>query len=238
MQAISEEKRQASQETTATAMVATQLRPNKKVVRVCTGCRKVGHSEETCYKLHPKLRSKKRKRTSSEKQPATEEANYWVFEEPPVRANMATTHEKAKPDEFILDSGCTKTSALSRDHFRTYRTPSFLPTIRGIGGSEVRPIGIGEIEISYQTSERPITMVMEAFHCPELGANLISTPQLVRSGAKVEFSGLTVSLGHKRKKITGTLNNGLYTLDTVPKHPSSATAYQALSVPIQPGLAL
>ncbi|MCJ1351384.1 MAG: hypothetical protein MMC33_001368 [Icmadophila ericetorum] len=113
MQAISEKKRQASQETTATATVATQLRPNKKVVG----------------KLHPKLRSKNRKRTSSEKQPATEEANYWVFDEPPVRANMATTHEKAKPGEFILDSGCTKTSVLSRDHFRTYRTPSFLPVL-------------------------------------------------------------------------------------------------------------
>ena len=241
MAATSEERRLNSLDTGGVAMIAShpQLQPDEVIVKKCGGCGKAGHIKKKCWKTHPELRPQKRRRedgddkSSQKKTPPEENYANLSFTEPSPsseRIYMAHSHPTLGLDELIFDSACTKTTVMSKDCFRTYKTSDTLPMIHGIGGSQVKPVGIGEIGIACQTSKGPRTIMVEAMHCPELGANLLSIPQLTEMGAAVEFSGADVHLHFQGHTITGRKNHGLYLLNSV--------ACQALTVPNQPGIQL
>ena len=141
-------------------------------------------------------------------------------------------------NEFVFDSGCTKTTVISKEQFVEYTpTPTAHP-IRGIGGIEIQPLGVGKIAVACRDLQGPITVEIDAINCPAIGVNLLSISQLTRNGATIQFSGSKVRLRHLNRTLTGTMEGGLHFLDTVEPRPPLSTAFQALTIENNPILQL
>ena len=114
----------------------------------------------------------------------------------------------AEIPEVIIDSACTKHSFTDSRLFESFEQ-AHNRIIRVGNNEEIKVLGIGNVRIGRCN-------ISNALCVPGLTKNLLSVPQLMRKGFRVEFFGLkcTATDPHGNIVLTGTLqDNNLITLD-------------------------
>ncbi|KAK7008509.1 hypothetical protein R3P38DRAFT_2417759, partial [Favolaschia claudopus] len=95
------------------------------------------------------------------------------------------------PDDWLLDSACTRSIARNKQHFTSYLPCEHV--IEGFGKSN--GIGRGTISLSavLGSSTRACT-IRDVIHCPDAPFNLISLARITDAGYHAKFVGDLVEI--------------------------------------------
>lgn len=125
---------------------------------------------------------------------------------------------------WIIDSGCTSHVTFDRSSFSSYETIS--PKSLDLGAKSSAPIvGRGCVTLTVMVKGKSLTCQLDnVLHVPDLRYQLISVSRIVKKGITATFTADSVSFLHTssaRLVATGTMQNGLYTLDLgIPQLPT------------------
>ena len=185
---------------------------NKHCDKKLGGCGMIGHTVETCWTLHPELRTS-RDRNSNKKKTVpvylTEDVHRKQY-----HAYKATTSRSTRQKTgWYIDSGasdwiCNDVTVFNP--FTTFQTPRQI----SLGDhTEIPAIGYGSITIETELVNLAVNMALFA---PEMGLNLVSVPRLIERGADVNFSlaGCVIRVqGEVIATASRESTTGLYKLD-------------------------
>jgi hypothetical protein len=91
---------------------------------------------------------------------------------------------------WLVDSSSTQHIAGERSQFTSYRELRQAETIEGIGGEPVTAVGVGVIELHWQTPAGVSTVTLqEVRHVPKARANLFALGRATDAGARVTIGG-------------------------------------------------
>lgn len=134
--------------------------------------------------------------------------------------------------KVVVDSGCSRHSFADRSVFTTYEKVYSRP-IKGIGGSEVQPLGCGTIKLECAIKGRRVEVTLRnVLHVPDMGVNLLSVGKLLDADIAVAFHKTGCSLTKGALELTGTRNRNLFFLDLWQSRNSALAAYSVPSDPI------
>ena len=132
----------------------------------------------------------------------------------------------------VVDSGCSRHSFADRSVFVTYEKIYSRP-IRGIGGSQVQPLGRGTISLDCSVQGKRVGVtLLNVLHVPDMGVNLLSVGKLLDADIAVGFHKTGCALTKDDLKLTGTRNRDLFFLDLWDSPNSALAAYSVPSDPI------
>ena len=231
-------------ETAHIAHAATHvaLAAGQRVVDWCDHCRRSGHLETGCFKKHEHLRpaswnkgkfkgkggfkikgkgnndkgkqpgGNKRKRSGSVTSVISHLSAPAVLSTGTGIGMLSVSELKSG---YLFDSACSNHCVWDRNSFIQYEATPPDTQIKGIDGILVTPIGKGIIRIP---TPGIALHIKEVFHCPNMGANLISPGQLETAGFTLGYGtgkgrgeGFRMTLrGHS---FTSTKRHNVYLLD-------------------------
>lgn len=132
----------------------------------------------------------------------------------------------------VVDSGCSRHSFADRSVFITYEKVYSRP-IKGIGGSQVQPLGRGSIALDCSVNGKRVEITLSnVLHVPDMGVNLLSVGKLLDADIAVAFHKAGCSLTKDDLVLTGTRNRDLFFLDLWNSPNSALAAYSVPSDPI------
>lgn len=132
----------------------------------------------------------------------------------------------------VVDSGCSRHSFADRSVFTTYEKTHSRP-IKGIGGSQVQPLGCGTISLDCSVQGKCVTITLpNVLHVPDMGVNLLSVGKLLDADIDVAFQKTGCTLTKDDLKLTGTRNRDLFFLDLWQSRNSALAAYSVPSDPL------
>jgi len=188
----------------------------------CEACNKDGHSEDSCWTLHPELKPKKGRKDGNKDAKIAMRA---------VTKSASTTTDD---QQWYVDSGASDHFSPYKHLFETYETlakPVEIETSKeGING---QGIGKGLITVEVIAGSKINVLSIEAVYAPDLDSNLLSTTTLLDKGFEVSMKP---RIGAKILKngvlIADTIREGkLFRLKTV-QH-SAAKAVTKCETPIE-----
>ena len=145
---------------------------------------------------------------------------------------MAATDAIELSSRVVVDSGCSRHSFADRSMFTTYETIHSRP-IKGIGGSQVQPMGRGTVALCCEVAGKRVTVNLpNVLHVPDMGVNLLSVGKLLDADIAVAFhkAGCTLAI-NDNLVLTGTRNRDLFFLNLWQTN-SALAAYSVPSDPI------
>ncbi|KAJ3454187.1 hypothetical protein MRS44_018081 [Fusarium solani] len=205
------------------AMVAAIREQN---FTTCSGCKKLGHTSDACWLLHPELKrrlnDKRFRRKQRQDHPRTnnrardvdqdEVTNALAIHAEPVIQLMAYQGQRVSDlleQVHVLDSGASMHTFCKRENFSTLHPWN--------GGQTV---GIGETQITPQV------------YSPEGRVNLVSISALTKKGAKISFDDNQARVIHNNRVIlTATVRSGIYVVDQPDEAINAALASLVISDP-------
>lgn len=105
---------------------------------------------------------------------------------------LSTSQQLSLKHSAILDTGCTNHVFWDKEKFtdiRYFTDEDATHTIIGIGGSELKAIGIGRVKLAVTVNGKAGTLYLkDVLYCPELGANLVGVRQLLDRNATITLS--------------------------------------------------
>src|SRR6201996_3394382 len=129
--------------------------------------------------------------------------------------------QSLSPDDWLLDSGCSRTIVRKNTDFSTCSgTPPH--KIAGIG--ETAAIGRGTVPLSFALGHRTRACVMrDVLHCPTAPFNLISVARLTDASYSAVFKGETVELRSRKGALlaVGDKISRMYRLRVAPQGATS-----------------
>ena len=194
---------------------------------VCSNCGKEGHIFEKCWSKGGGAQGKGPKKNNKKKAvKQAQSAN--VF-----RTQFAFTSSKAPFDvkKYDLCDLWHRDSAASihltprRDVFKTYRAVNG-DTIKGISGTNLKTVGIGEVEFDSYLSDGSCVSVLlrDVHHVPEATVNIVLTIKLDEARLKeATEKGKTVyTTEHGQEAMTATKVGGQFLMNMIVKRSSIA----------------
>jgi hypothetical protein len=140
------------------------------------------------------------------------EENFALFNHVPMMMAIKTLSIR---DAWIVDSGCAQHVCNSASRF-VQMAKYHGPSLRGVDTSTA-PSGVGTVNILCNVRGRKKWLVLDnVLYVPSAHANLISVLQLLKRGAKVEFSSRDAILRNKsngKNLFTASEYHGVYALD-------------------------
>jgi hypothetical protein len=203
-------------------------------VPYCKRCDQLFHTEETCWILHPELKTKDQKPRRGWKRRGggqggndrgrprrnnTQDSGEKDIPQDITYSYMATTSTLLGDlqNQFAMDSACEKHSCCDRSFFVPSSMRPCKESISGVGAALASEIGT--IRIPCQQGESPSTRVVleltDVLYCPEIPANLISVSQLAAKGVTFSISAdmMTIKLPNKPVTFHAPRHRGLYLLN-------------------------
>jgi transposase InsO family protein len=188
----------------------------------CPHCEKMGHSEQNCWLLHPKLRpegwkpSQERKNLAKEEHDSGKSSGARIVRSMKVSmACRAGSHTEA----WLIDTGAEDHVCYNKDLFdeQSYRKVTGNSIVTA-NNEAVAIVGKGSVIIDILLNDQPTKIrLTDVYHCPGLHYNLMSVGQ-------VEAKGYTCSIKNGRFRfmdpkgavaLTGSRNaGGAYFVDT------------------------
>lgn len=221
---------------------------NHRLVKWCSRCDMPGHTRADCFIEHPEKAPKgwkpRGKRTHRQvKGRASEQSNKKAkkYSKEATEDNdseseimgvgldaetLATLSSDEVRNGWLLDSGCSRHSTHKRGDFITYTRLESPKPIKGIGGVQVIPEGVGIARVG--TKGRKL-LLSDVYYVPSFGVNLISIGQLEEkkhtwgpgnnhgSGAG---NGIWFTI--KGHRFTSTKHKNVYLLDLATPRPTSS----------------
>ena len=136
-------------------------------------------------------------------------------------SNVALHSVKELPPpsrDWIIDSGCTSHMTHDRSAFNTYRSLSSASTLDLGADSSASIVDSGDVRLFLRQKNGTTSscLIKSVLHVPKLLYQLLSVSSTVKTGFQICFNPQGVSLlrlSDASVVATGTLRNGLYTLD-------------------------
>jgi hypothetical protein len=140
------------------------------------------------------------------------EGNFALFDYIPT---MMATKTLSIRDAWIIDSGCAQ--HVCNNASRSVKVDKYHgPPLRSVDTS-TSPLGVGTVNILCNVRGRRKWLVLNnVLYVPSAHANLISVLQLLKQGAKIEFSSQSASIRNKsngKNLYTASQYHGVYALD-------------------------
>lgn len=152
--------------------------------------------------------------------------------DPSLDRNLVAANPMDLCARVVVDSGCSRHSFADRSVFTTYEKVQSRP-IKGIGGSQVQPLGRGTITLDCLVNGKCVEVSLaNVLHVPDMGVNLLSVGKLLDADIAVAFQKAGCSLTKGDLKLTGTRNRDLFFLDLWNSPNSALAAYSVPSDPI------
>ncbi|KAK9439706.1 Integrase, catalytic core [Metarhizium brunneum] len=224
------EKNQKAEEQAKVSLLAMKRRQDDR--EKCNYCKRLGHGEDRCWKLHPELRPKRPRTNDRQKaselssQDKQKEEIAGIPAESEIgtlfaRLSLATTPSSkvqrtleslSKTD--IFDSGTSQHTFMSKENFMSLR-PYLGDGVLGVGGKITYPKAIGTYKVlTFVNGKHGFALLKDSLWNPEAGVNLISISQLTAQGMKVEFcADFAAAWSGKELRMIATQRSGLYFLD-------------------------
>jgi hypothetical protein len=212
-QILDEERRRKGQETSIT-MLALQKKAGQQNQNYCSHCKRTGHTNATCRKLHPELALahwKGGRKARTEGGTALDDIEK---EEGRAEALMARNPKDGDRAAWILDSGATQHMCCDMGAFQKF-VPS--PSAVYLGdGQLLQAHGRGTVRLLLALpdgTENPV-IAENVLFVPALNTNLLSVKQLVRRGYNVGFQDSQAQVRRKDSSVLalGYLRDSLYEL--------------------------
>ena len=203
----------------------TVIEGERKKKGACHWCGMEGHWERECRKKKAGTPKKERDseasahQASSPKQsaPSGGIASAWA-------ASVVAMKTSSVSRDWILDSACTHHLIKDRENFTTYHEVK--NKVVQLGGEKLTiPIvgeGIASLTIIQEDDQHHTMTFSQAYHVPDVAANLIPVHQLATKGAEIEFTkveGLIRRDGHLICKATLRQSDQQYVFKTSPLVP-------------------
>lgn len=232
---------------TLTATENPNIKIESRRISWCTHCNKKYHKKDECHILHPEKATPKahhKKRTRPEEPEPEPVANLAAWDLMAITDYQELSNQDlpTKLNSFniknvwVIDSGCSHHMTYSKTLFipGTYRKFSQAPKIHGLGGKSCIPKGQGDIILQHDTGNGKIPLhLSNVLFCIELGANLISLTQLLRSGMDVKFDEFQAVISTKKGDIKAINTGNLYLLNPPTKTPYIAMVASAEKIQLK-----
>ena len=160
----------------------------------------------------PSWRQKPPEKMSMKHSETNVEGNFALFDHIPT---MMATKTLSIRDAWIVDSGCAQHVCNNASRF-VKMAKYHGPPLRSVDTSTA-PSGVGTVNVLCNVRGRKKWLVLDnVLYVPSAHANLISVLQLLKRGAKVEFSSQSASIRNKsngKNLYTASQYHGVYALD-------------------------
>jgi len=169
-----------------------QLKP--KYDRHCTHCNKNGHLEQNCCIKHPE------KKTELLKNQNIKDENTNSKTKTRPLSMMGHKSKSIKSSDWILVTSASHHMCNDRTLFDEYRVNMNPANTITTAGGNTRAEGYGTVTITaIQTNNsRIVIKLLDVFHVPSLGVNLLSGPTLKKKGVYID--SLTNTIRHESDK--------------------------------------
>ncbi|KAK2922999.1 Ribonuclease H superfamily [Fusarium oxysporum f. sp. vasinfectum] len=215
----------------------------------CSYCKKLGHTSDACWLLHPELKKrlndKRFRRKQRQDHPRTnnrtrnadedEVTNALAIHAEPVIQLMAYQGQRLSDlleKVHVLDSGASMHTFCKRENFSTLHPWSGGQTV-GIGETQITPQGLGNYILRLKGFDGPRHLALDnSVYSPEGRFNLVSISALTRKGAKISFGDNQARVAYDNQVIlTATVRSGIYVVDQPDEAINAALASLVISDP-------
>ena len=177
----------------------------------CKHCRFTGHTREECRKYAAKVAEGKGEKAGDEK------ANI-ARDDEPIRTFVAQGDSPRRGDlsnEWVIDSGATRSMSSKRSWFHTYRELAAPRRVWLGDNSSIEAVGVGQILTEMCAAGHwSHVMLQDVLYVPKLHGHLMSVPQLAQRQAHVHFINDNCAIRDKDGVLTceGRREGNLYIL--------------------------
>ena len=103
---------------------------------------------------------------------------------------FGASSQEAYSRDWVIDSGASRHLTPDRQHLRNYRSVPPQTAVTFVNGQRAMALGQGEVHLEVQTIMGCTEVVLKGvLHVPTATVNLVSTKQIMSSGAEVTFKG-------------------------------------------------
>ncbi|KAH7465285.1 Retrovirus-related Pol polyprotein from transposon TNT 1-94 [Fusarium oxysporum f. sp. matthiolae] len=199
----------------------------------CSYCKKLGHTSDACWLLHPELKKrlndKRFRRKQRQDHPRTNNRTRNADEDEVTNALAIHAEPVIQLMAYQAELRCTP---LQRENFSTLHPWSGGQTV-GIGETQITPQGLGNYILRLKGLDGPRHLALDnSVYSPEGRVNLVSISALTRKGAKISFGDNQSRVAYDNQVIlTATVRSGIYVVDQPDEAINAALASLVISDP-------
>lgn len=197
---------------------------DKKKKEKCTYCSIPGHEEKDCRKKKKAVEEATKSSGTTDKPKdkpdlSAKVARVSLDNTSPIQLFMVHEPGSQSASNWIVDSGASANMTCQCNIYVSYRTLNPPECVIIGDGQSIDAIGIGhmQIEVHIGDGNYRCTILQDVYYMPNLSANLLSVPRLMKQGLEVTFNGSTCKiLANGKVAALARKQNSLYILETLP----------------------